>query len=92
MRRSGDFRLMEGLPEELQVLMSHGDRVTSLPEGFRATASTEGGVTAATEDRAGHFFGLQFHPEVVHTEHGRDILRRFLFDICGCAGDWRLED
>ena len=91
-RRSGDSRLMEGLPEELQVLMSHGDRVTSLPEGFRATASTEGGVTAAMEDRAGHFFGLQFHPEVVHTEHGRDILRRFLFDICGCAGDWRLED
>ena len=90
-RRSGNSRLMEGLPDELQVLMSHGDRVTSLPEGFRATASTEGGVTAAMEDRAGRFFGLQFHPEVAHTAIGTDILKNFIFNICGCEPSWTVQ-
>ena len=91
-RRAGESRLLKGLPEDLQVLMSHGDRVAELPDGLHATASTEGGVIAAVEDEAHKLYGLQFHPEVVHTERGHDVLHNFLFDICGCKGDWDLED
>ena len=76
----------------MNVLMSHGDHVSAPPEGFIVTASTGGGVIAAMEDREGRRFGLQFHPEVVHTEHGQDVLRNFLFGVCGCRGDWKLED
>ena len=88
----GGSRLFRGLPHELNVLMSHGDRVLALPEGFRAAAATEGGVVAAMEAPGRRLFGLQFHPEVVHTEGGREVLSNFLFGLCGCAGDWDLED
>ena len=88
----GGTRLLEGLPERMNVLMSHGDHVKALPDGFTATAFTDGGVVAAMEDGAGRLFGLQFHPEVVHTERGQEVLRNFLFDVCGCHGDWDLAD
>ena len=80
-------RLFAGLPKEMDVWMSHGDRVTTLPEGFRMTAETTDAVNAF-ENPARGIYGLQFHPEVAHTPLGAQILRNFLFDICGCKGDW----
>jgi len=84
---SGETRLFESLPFELDVWMSHGDHVTSLPEGFHTTATT-GDVITAIENPERRIFGLQFHPEVAHTPLGKEILRNFLFDVCGCRGDW----
>jgi len=80
-------RLFAGLPEEMDVWMSHGDHVTVLPDGFRMTAQTADAVNAF-EDPARGIYGLQFHPEVAHTPLGAQILRNFLFEICGCRGDW----
>jgi GMP synthase (glutamine-hydrolysing) len=70
--------------------MSHGDQVTEMPEGFVALARTDTCPVAAMSDPARRIFGLQFHPEVVHTPKGVDILRHFIFDVCRCAGDWRM--
>ncbi len=80
--------LFRDLPREMTVWMSHGDRVDALPPGWRAIARTDNAPYAAISDPAGRRIGVQFHPEVAHTPRGRDILARFLFDICGCAGDW----
>jgi len=84
--------LFKNISENLNVLMSHGDHVSKLPEGFLATSSTDGGVISSIENQNKKFFGLQFHPEVVHTEHGEKILKNFVFDICGCSGDWDLSN
>ncbi len=73
-----------------QVWMSHGDRVTKLPPGFSAVASSDGAPFAAIADDARNFYGLQFHPEVVHTPHGAALLRRFVRDVALCAGDWTM--
>ena len=72
----------------LDVWMSHGDRVTALPEGFVAIASSENSPLAAIVDERRRFYGLQFHPEVTHTRQGREILQHFVHDICGCAELW----
>jgi len=80
-------RLFRGLPSELDVWLSHGDHVTALPEGFRMTARTTDAVNAFEDDLRG-IYGVQFHPEVAHTPLGPQILRNFLFEICGCKGDW----
>ncbi len=84
---SGDTKIFENLPSEIDVWMSHGDHVVTLPEGFRTTATT-GGVVTAIENREKRIFGLQFHLEVAHTPLGKEILRNFLFSICGCRADW----
>ncbi|MDR3231482.1 MAG: glutamine-hydrolyzing GMP synthase [Synergistaceae bacterium] len=89
-RRERQSRLFADLPESFEVVMSHGDRVERLPPKFHATAFTKHGVTAAMESDDERLFGLQFHPEVAHTQHGSEILRHFLFDVCGCSGDWNL--
>ncbi|MFO7724887.1 MAG: glutamine-hydrolyzing GMP synthase, partial [Oceanipulchritudo sp.] len=82
--------LFKDLPESIIVWNSHGDKLIELPPGFKAIARTENSSFAAIEDRRRRIFGLQFHPEVFHTERGTDILRNFLFDICGCRGDWTM--
>ncbi len=86
-RLSGKTQLFTDLPEKLDVWMSHGDHVTTLPEGFSKTATT-GEVITAIENPERRIFAVQFHPEVSHTPKGKEILRNFLFDICGCRGDW----
>jgi GMP synthase (glutamine-hydrolysing) len=82
-----DSPLLKGLPSELDVWMSHGDHVTSVPDGFRVTAETDDALNAI-ENLSKRIFGVQFHPEVAHTPLGAQVLRNFLFAICGCRGDW----
>ena len=79
--------LFEGLPDSLPVWMSHGDRIVELPDGFHALASSDSSPFAVMGNDAG-LIGLQFHPEVVHTPQGKEILRNFLFRVSGCTGDW----
>lgn len=79
--------IVNGLESDV-VWMSHGDQVTSLPIGFTATASTESCPVAALENAELRVHGVQFHPEVTHTPSGREVLRRFLFDVAGMRGDW----
>jgi GMP synthase (glutamine-hydrolysing) len=86
-RLSGKTRLFSNLPEELDVWMSHGDHVTELPPGFQKTAST-GDVVTAIENIEDNIYAVQFHPEVAHTPKGKEIVRNFLFYVCGVAGDW----
>ncbi|HUH41376.1 MAG TPA: glutamine-hydrolyzing GMP synthase, partial [Castellaniella sp.] len=99
-RAHGHTRLLEGLedfrtPEGhgmLKVWMSHGDRVTALPPGFRLMASTPTCAIAGMADEARGFYALQFHPEVTHTVQGQAMLERFVSEICGCARDWNMPD
>ncbi|MCB0025589.1 MAG: glutamine-hydrolyzing GMP synthase, partial [Caldilinea sp.] len=87
-RAGAESPLFAGLPPALTVWMSHGDRVERLPDGFLSVANSSNSPLAAIADEARRIYGLQFHPEVVHTEHGRDILANFVKGICGCRGDW----
>ncbi len=73
-----------------QVWMSHGDRVTALPQGFRVVATSDGAPFAAIADESRRFYGVQFHPEVVHTPHGAQLLKNFTHKIAGCSGDWTM--
>ncbi len=75
----------------LDVWMSHGDRVTRLPEGFQVIASTDNAPNAGMADESRRFYGLQFHPEVTHTHQGARILQCFIHDICGCDSLWTTE-
>jgi GMP synthase (glutamine-hydrolysing) len=79
------------LPAELDVWMSHGDQVAEMPAGFQRLAQTATCPNAAMGNPSRRIYGLQFHPEVVHTPQGTQILRHFLFDVCGCTGDWRMS-
>jgi len=83
-------RLFRGLPEEMDVWMSHGDHVTEVPPGFKLTALTDDALNAM-EDESRAIFAVQFHPEVAHTPLGAQVLRNFLFSVCGCRGDWSPE-
>jgi GMP synthase (glutamine-hydrolysing) len=74
-----------------QVWMSHGDRVTRLPEGFRVTATSEGAPFAFIADEKRHYYGTMFHPEVVHTPDGAKLLANFVHKICGCGSDWSMK-
>jgi GMP synthase (glutamine-hydrolysing) len=82
--------LLEGLPTTQQVWMSHGDTCAVAPSGFAVTASTGGTPVAAAEDASRGLYGMQFHPEVLHTEQGMIMLRRFL-EAAGCAADWTMR-
>jgi len=76
----------------LDVWMSHGDKVTELPEGFKIIASNEATPIAAIADETRRFYALQFHPEVTHTKQGKAIIERFVHVICGCGRDWNMPD
>ncbi len=99
-RAHNHTKLLEGIEDfkgesgegMLKVWMSHGDKVTELPPGFKVMASTPSCPYAAMADEERHFYGVQFHPEVTHTLQGRAILNRFVLDICGCSPDWIMGD
>ncbi|WP_293787236.1 glutamine-hydrolyzing GMP synthase, partial [uncultured Aeromicrobium sp.] len=80
--------LLQGLPEELVSWMSHGDEVVAAPDGFRVNAKSARATVAAFEDPERRLAGVQWHPEVLHSEHGQQILERFLVDIAGCRQTW----
>ena len=84
--------LFKGVKGRVRVWNSHGDKLTGLPEGFVAIASTENSLFAAIGNDARKFYGIQFHPEVAHSEQGTDMLRNFLFAICGCEEDWQMKN
>ncbi|MCH2136466.1 MAG: glutamine-hydrolyzing GMP synthase [Phycisphaerales bacterium] len=84
--------LFAGVPADTTVWMSHGDQVENVTEHFDVLASTDTCPVAAVRHRDRPFFGLQFHPEVTHTPHGVDILRNFIYEVCGCDGGWRMAD
>ncbi len=83
-----DSKLLDGVRENSTVWMSHGDYITKLPDNFEIIAKTEGSPICAIANEARKTYGVQFHPEVVHTEDGKKIIKNFLFNICGCIGNW----
>ena len=87
-----DSRIFNGLDKEQTCWMSHTDYVSTVPEGFKVTASSATCPTAAMECKEKRFYAVQFHPEVNHTPNGKDMLRKFLFDVCECSGDWIMSD
>ena len=90
--RSRPHLLFQDVPESSTCWMSHTDYVSTLPEGWQVLANTEKCPCAALGCDAKKLYGVQFHPEVTHTEYGRQILRNFLFSVCGCKGDWSALD
>ncbi|RKP48763.1 glutamine-hydrolyzing GMP synthase [Cohnella endophytica] len=82
--------LVSGLSNRQTVWMSHGDHVTEMPAGFRVDASTEHAPIAAMSDVSRNLYAVQFHPEVRHSVHGNEMIRNFLFEVCGCRGDWTM--
>ena len=90
-RRIGDSTLLDSLPASFDVWMSHFDAVSAAPPGFRVVASTEDAPMAAIEDAARRIYAVQYHPEVMHTEHGQILLQRFLHEIAGIDASWTME-
>ena len=84
--------LFQGLPESSVTWMSHGDYMARVPEGFRLSAHSQACPTVGICDEKRKFYGVQFHPEVNHTEYGKQMLRNFLYEICGAVGDWTMAD
>jgi len=83
-----DGKLFSGIDKDTTCWMSHTYFVSKLPEGFDCIASSGNCCNAAMENKEKKFYGVQFHPEVSHTPRGMDILRNFLYNVCGCSGDW----
>ena len=89
---NNEGRLFKGMSGELQAWMSHTLQVSQPPAGFEVLAATTGCCSCAAFENTGrNFYGLQFHPEVTHTPRGQEIFHNFLFDICGCRGDWQMS-
>jgi GMP synthase (glutamine-hydrolysing) len=84
----GSSPLFKDLPHSFRVWNSHGDRLERLPTGFETIATTENAPYAVIENREKRFYGLQFHPEVVHSEHGNEVIRNFLHEVCSFRADW----
>jgi GMP synthase (glutamine-hydrolysing) len=89
---AGDSTLFHGLPRQQQVWMSHGDSVSQAPEGFTVTAATAGTPVAAFEDVDRGLAGVQFHPEVLHSQHGQMVLEHFLYEVAGCTPTWTMTN
>ena len=85
-------KLFQGLPEQGISWMSHGDYMARVPEGFVLTAHSDNCPNVAIADEKRGFYGVQFHPEVNHTQHGVDMIRNFLYEVCHAAGDWTMGD
>lgn len=85
---AGERGVFTGLPDELAVWMSHGDRIETLPPGFAPLAVSDNSLHAAMANPTARQYGLQFHPEVAHTPRGKDLLRAFLYEVCGCTASW----
>jgi GMP synthase (glutamine-hydrolysing) len=83
--------LFRALPATQTVWMSHGDHVTGIPEGFVVTATSESGAIAAIENESRRLYGVQFHPEVRHTQYGQELLRNFIFNICEARAQWTMK-
>ena len=92
LRLAADSELFKGTPAEQTVLMSHGDAVTKIPQGFQLIGDSTDCPYAAIENTDKKIFGIQFHPEVRHSVYGNDILRNFALDICGGKGDWSMDN
>jgi GMP synthase (glutamine-hydrolysing) len=89
--RGASAVLFEEVPPEIRVWASHGDLVASAPEGFEVVATSANAPVAAMADPSRQLYALLFHPEVVHTESGLEILRNFAYSVCGCTGDWTMS-
>ena len=87
---SAESTLFKGIEESTSCWMSHTYLVETPPQGFKTTAKTETCANAAMEDEKRRIYGVQFHPEVVHTPRGQDMLKNFLYNSCGCKGDWEM--
>ena len=87
-----DCRLFKGLPKQGVSWMSHGDYMEKVPEGFDLVAHSDACPNVAICDEKRGFYGVQFHPEVNHTEHGTDMIRNFLYEVCGAKGEWTMGD
>ena len=92
LRVSKKGKLFAGLPKRLRVWNSHGDRLEQLPKGFEAIASTENSPFATIQDPERDFYGMQFHPEVAHSEMGMEVLSNFLLKICKCRAEWSMAN
>ncbi len=90
LKKVGDDALFAGIDDETQVWMSHGDKVLSLPEGFKTVAVTDNTEYAAIHNPEKHFYGIQFHPEVVHSVQGKEIVSNFCHKICDCKTEWTM--
>ena len=84
--------LFKGIRKNTQVWMSHGDTITAIPDNFKVIASTDKVAIAAYQVTGEKIWGVQFHPEVNHTVNGQQMLHNFLYQVCGCTGDWTMED
>ena len=84
--------IYDEMPHSLDVWMSHGDKVSQLPDGFRIIGETPSCPIAMMENVAKHFYGIQFHPEVTHTKQGRALINRFVLDICGARPSWTMPN
>ncbi len=89
--KNAQCRLFDALPRDLQVWNSHGDKLTKLPDGFKSVATTDNSPFAAIENAKARFYGLQFHPEVVHTPRGKKIISNFVRKICDCGRKWTMR-
>ncbi len=85
-----ECKLFQGIGDSIEIWNSHGDKLTKLPRGFRSVAHTDNSEYAAIEHPKKQFYGLQFHPEVVHTPRGKELIENFVYTICGCRSDWTM--
>lgn len=86
-----DSKLFTGVAKKSVCWMSHTDRIVKVPEGFLVTSHSDSCPVAALEDKKRRFYAVQFHPEVVHTQEGMKMLHNFLFEVCSCQGDWKMD-